>query len=344
MKRWNPILLFLLLVLVWSTCVDPVELKLAEQDDILVVDGSINVNDSVHTIRLIRTAPLGRSTAFPVEENAEVRILDQSGNMFSCNEEEPGVYRLRNFQPDPKHSYRLSIQLKNGKRFESTPQTTPTLVPIDSAYFIFDKINKLTLYAQIRIPDTVNSGPFLRWRISHAYQRTDKFCGFPDIGATTCYFKTRRATDNQLLPLLDGGRLVRGAVVQTSIGDAPVLDTIFGEVTYFTVVQETLTEEAFRYFERVNRLLIQTGSFFDIPPGTVRGNIFNVDDPDELILGVFFMNATTVDYVRTMPSDFLPLQINPYCGVAGFFPQPFPFECCYCTLWPNSTTEKPSYW
>ncbi|MDX1942275.1 MAG: DUF4249 domain-containing protein [Saprospiraceae bacterium] len=338
-KRSYKLLILATFAALFQTCVNPVEFDRRDEDDILVVDGRVNLNDSIQTLLLTRTGPLGRSARFPTETGATVTLIENDKTVGTYVEEEPGVYKIYHFKPQIGNSYHIDIQLQNGDHYTSLPETMPRPVFIESAYFTYNGDRTLTLFSSIKIPEQ-DDPPYLRWKIKHVYQRTDLACGFFD-NTSTCYYETNRATDNQLVPLLDGGELKPGTVIEFSITDVPVIDTIFGEVTYFTVFQETLTPAAFQYWEKVNTLLSQTGSIFDAPPGQIRGNIYKTDDANALVLGLFYATSEEIAYVKTFPGDFAPLDLAPFCGVPGVPPTPFPYpECCYCPF----GIPRPDYW
>lgn len=338
-KRSYKLFILAVFVALFHTCINPVEFDRRTEDDILVVDGKVNLNDSIQTLSLIRTGPLGRSARFPVEAGAIVTLIENDKTVGIYTEEEPGVYKIYNFKPQIGNSYHIDIQLQNGDHYTSLPETMPRPVLIDSAYFTFDGLRYLTLFSSIKVPEQ-DEPPYLRWRIKHAYQRTDIYCGGFD-NVNTCYYESERATDNQLVPLLDGGELKPGSTIEFPIANAPVIDTVFGEISYFTVFQETLTPATFEYWQKVNTLLSQTGSIFDAPPGQIRGNIYKTDDANALVLGLFYATSEEIAYVKTFPGDFAPLDLVPFCGLPGVPPSPFPFpECCYCRF----GIPRPDYW
>ncbi len=320
-------------------CIDTVSFTGRKENNYLVVDGKVNLNDSVQTISLTRTDEVGRSGNFPPERGAKVVLLENSQSVASFLETKPGSYQIYNFKPTEGYLYSIDIQLQGGDHYASQPELMPSPVPIDSVYFIFDGNAYFTLFSNIHIPEN-KKAPYLRWRTQLVYQRSDLYCGALDQ-VTSCYYQLERKSDSQKLILLDGSELEPGANLAFPITTVLVADTLFGEVTYYTIYQESITPSTFQYWEKVNRLLTQTGSVFDTPPGQIRGNIYNVDDPNAPVLGLFYATAEDYARVKTIPTDFLPLHINPYCGAPGFPPNPFPFpDCCYCKF----GIAKPDYW
>ena len=307
------------------SCVDALEFKPTESEKLLVVDGKLTTANGDQVLRLSETALVGRSDNFPPVTGAIVTLRDDLGNVKSYTETEPGVYKLSGsaIQGTSGRTYTLHIEV-NGKTYESKPETMPQKIEADSSFFAIGNQDFVYVYSSISIPTDLNEGPFLKWRIDNVYQINEVYCG-PFDPTNVCYVTERFS--NQLLPLLDGSLLARGETAKPFVA-AKEADKTFGEVVYFNLYMETLSPDAFKYWNKVSLLLTQSGSIFDSPPGAIRGNIMNVNNPEELVLGYFYAAPEDTTHVKVLASDFLPYTINPYCGIAGFPPSPFPSECC----------------
>ena len=65
-------------------------------------------------------------------------------------------------------------------------------------------------------------------------------------------------------------------------------------VVYFVELSQIrLTEEAYRFWETVRNNSSNVGGLFSPEPSELRGNIVNVDDPDELVLGYVSVSTCT---------------------------------------------------
>ena len=72
---------------------------------------------------------------------------------------------------------------------------------------------------------------------------------------------------------------------------------------YFTTLSHSITKEAYDFWNQVDVLTNASGSIFDLPPARIEGNFFNVNDPDEIVLGFFEVANTTLDRFFTVVSD-----------------------------------------
>ncbi len=340
----RPILWLLLLLILMNACIDPLDFPRFQDQDLVVVDGLLTDDEEgPHYVRLSRTAEVGRSKNFRPITEAMVRLYDDLGQFSFYVEEAPGVYRL---PPTalikagvPGRSYRLEIQLRNGVRYESRPQKMPEKVRADSTTFVTDGVRRISIYNNLTIPERA-AGPFFRWKIVRVYSVFEIVCS-PLDPANVCYVTEPQRNDQVVV--LDASNFQPGQSIRQFVRTWET-DRTFGLPQFFNVTLETIDREAYTYFEKVDALLSQQGSIFDAPPGTIRGNISRVSDPDEVVLGFFYVAPADTTRVKTIASDYLPQVINPYCGIPGFPPIPFLTECCNCLRLDNSTLEQPDYW
>jgi len=118
----------------------------------------------------------------------------------------------------------------------------------------------------------------------------------------------------------------------------------FARGYYLTVRQQSISEEAFEYWESIRKVVDISGNFFEAPPGKIRGNFSNTADPEEDVFGYF--SAIQEDTIRLFVS---PADINevilPLCpGSVAVGQEPPRFICFECLLLPNSSSQKPDYW
>jgi len=115
-------------------------------------------------------------------------------------------------------------------------------------------------------------------------------------------------------------------------------DTVFA----FIIRQYSLSSQAYDFWQTAQMQREETGSIFDPVPSNISGNIFNVNDPDELVLGYYSASA-----VQEMRFDICKEE-----QLSGFdldFDIPFlecrvanpPDFCTDCTLIENSFVEFP---
>jgi len=117
-------------------------------------------------------------------------------------------------------------------------------------------------------------------------------------------------------------------------------DFRFGEQFCLHILQFSISEEEYEYWSNVRDLIDIDGSLFDPPPGTLVGNIFNVDDPNDVPVGYF--SVASVQLHRQFVNHLdVGVSVRDKCGGFRRF---VPFGCDDCLLLNNSTLVKPDYW
>ena len=53
------------------------------------------------------------------------------------------------------------------------------------------------------------------------------------------------------------------------------------------IEQMSISKRAFNFWTLVQQQLSNFGSPFDTPPASIEGNMYNINDPDETVLGFF---------------------------------------------------------
>jgi hypothetical protein len=65
------------------------------------------------------------------------------------------------------------------------------------------------------------------------------------------------------------------------------------------VSQYSLTREAYRFWERYEEQRIRTGSILDPLPEPIEGNVYNVNDQNDIALGYFSASSVTTKRIKT---------------------------------------------
>jgi hypothetical protein len=109
----------------------------------------------------------------------------------------------------------------------------------------------------------------------------------------------------------------------------------------FHVTQYSITQSEYDYWARVNELVSIEGTLFDPPPGSISGNLVDVNNDQGRVQGYFSIAAAKSKRLFAVVSD------------QGFFPeQPCslnfrdesPEKCSDCLKINGSSYQRPSYW
>lgn len=337
--------------LVFSACIEPIELDIDNEPGILVVEGVISNSPGPHRVKISRTA-IGQRVPIP-ESGAEVVLHDDQGNTYSYFEELPGIHVIPFgvVNAYPGISYHIELVLSDGSMYESAPERMAGQLAKDTVYYDFVEFteinensipittNSMEIYLDSNIPSS-DRPLYYRWVTEEAYQFKptdfpDPFGNIPD----PCFFF--KSLDPQRINLFNsleerGGKINQRLLARRDI-DASLLHR------YFIVVNQFgLTQEAYTYWDNVRKNIEQTGSIFDIPPATVIGNIKNFNDPSMAVYGYFGVSPVAVTRTE-LNGDDVPNFINDPCEYVFFKPQnEYPRECINCTE-ATGNVDKPQF-
>ncbi len=131
MKYYIAIISFLTLVIFTQTsCEKVIDIDLNESDVKYVVEGVVNKDSLIHTVKITKTQKFDEATNFPTVDNALVTITDNLGNSTTLTFISNGIYQTSNYLGVEGRIYTISVTV-DGKSF-SASSTMPYNIPIDS--------------------------------------------------------------------------------------------------------------------------------------------------------------------------------------------------------------------
>jgi hypothetical protein len=376
-KFLRGITLFISMVLLES-CVEPFDIPVRNEEvGFLVIDGYVNTSNNTATVTLSRAVPLSNDNIFPRENNAIVTIEEESGKTYSLISQKNGVYTLIDPGFLNNKRYRLNVRTGSGKQYQSEFITTKSAPPIDSISWRGTE-EGVTVVIDTR--DNENNTKYYRWEYEEAWQYEAPFSseyklvnGVPILRTgneqiKTCY-TSQRSSDIITATTIDFGN---DELVDQEIAFVPIL-SVKTRIHYSILVRQfALSEEAYDYWQQLSINTESLGGLFDPQPSQLRGNIQNMNDADEPVLGYFdgggvsekrlFIRYTDLpDYLQVFPGpsqcreeEIIPSRVHElgifflithavYDGpalVGYMFTAP---ECADCTK-QGGTTKKPDYW
>lgn len=114
----------------FTSCEKVIDLDLNSGDPKYVIEGMVNKDSSVHTIRITRTLNFDENTSYPTVDNAVVSLQDNLGNATTLALVAPGTYQTSAYPGVEGRTYTLTVTV-DGKTFTSS-STMPTHVPMDT--------------------------------------------------------------------------------------------------------------------------------------------------------------------------------------------------------------------
>ncbi|MBB6128595.1 DUF4249 domain-containing protein [Mucilaginibacter lappiensis] len=284
-------LIYITLLAVIVSCKKPYNPPIVSSDNhYLVVEGVINSGNDSTIINLSRTVKLSENVSTQLVANYTVAVEGEQGNSYALQSEGNGIYDIGPMHLDPSQKYRLHITTPDGKQYASDYEVVKQTPPIDSVGFT-PKSNYLQIYANAH--DATNNTRYYRWDYSETWRFHAKFqSGFiVDAGAVRlrhanegiyyCYGNDKSSN----IVLGSSEKLSQDVIFQSPIttisSDAEKLELRYS----ILLKQYALTKAGYQFWENLKKNTEQLGSIFDAQPTQLQGNIHNISDPTEPVIG-----------------------------------------------------------
>jgi hypothetical protein len=347
-------------------------------NNILVVEGFINTGADSTTVKLSRTVILANTKVANPETGATLTIETSTNETRTLVERERGVYATPALNFGANKKYRLKIRTKNGANYMSEFVDAITSPPIDSVNYAV-KPEGLQLY--VNTGDPANKTRYYRWEFQETWVFYAQFNSVaiwkggpfavervPEEYIYKCWGNANSST----ILLGSSVKLAKDVIHLSPLTDIESSSERLTEKYSILVKQYALNKETYEFWESLKKNTESLGSIFDVLPSQLTGNIRNVANNAEPVIG--FISAGTVqekrifiskeqfprwtvksfgcNVVDTIPlmkekemfHDFLVFPIEPlYSDRGGLIGHTSsPRSCVDCTL--RGTVRRPIFW
>jgi hypothetical protein len=304
--------LFLILIL-YTNCISEFDPPSRGYENLLVVEAFLSDDDAPFEVKLSRSTPID-TTAFIPESGASINLESASGETFQLFEVNSGLYHSNSMiNPQAGQEYRLMIRTRDSKQYESefvTMRETPPIGELTYQYeekstqglkglqFLVstsDPDNK-TWYYRYEYDETwifrTPYDSYLIWEDGQLFQRYERI--------NTCW-KFDKSTNIRITTSKN--------LTSDIISDYPLLyvsnETDRLKTRYsLNVKQFSLSEESYNYWVELQKVTESLGTLFDPQPSIIRGNISNVNDESEVVLGYFDAASIQEKRIFVNSNDF----------------------------------------
>ncbi len=321
----------LLIILIAYSCQKPIVLTAtAFNANILVVEGLINAGTDSTKIKLSRTVTIGNKTTAKPEVGATVSIETAQASVFTLKEITKGTYASPVLNLDKTQQYRVRIKTVNGKIYLSDLADVKVTPPIDSVGYTFNNKGML-IYANTH--DATNNSRYYLYNFTEAWKfHADYFSGYISNGSDL----VGRTDKQQVYYCFTGDTSTTvitnstAALTQDIVNQAPVTTIDYSseklQIRYSIMVTQTaITKDAYAFWGNLKTNTEQLGSIFDAQPSSISGNVHNIADLSEPVIG--YISAATTQSKRIfidkadLPASFKP--VSPYqCRIDTLRPKP----------------------
>jgi hypothetical protein len=348
----------------------------------LVVDGIIVDGQDSSIINLSRSQNLSDS-AFTLnpETGAKLSVVGTAGDTYNLSEQSSGRYVTDQLNLNMNEFYKLKIITSNGNQYLSDTIQVKLTPPIDSLSW---QIENDGAHIYVNTHDPQNNTRYYRWLYTETWEyhpaHPSEYIYHPQ-DSTVIERDTNQMVSN-CWQTYQSTNLLLGTSVNLAndlIYEQPIILIPSGSqklsVEYSILIKQyALNVAAYNFWQLLQQNTEQLGTLFDAQPSQLNGNIHNVANPNEPVLGyisistlqqqrIFIIRPLVWNYqitpgcgliTVTNTSDSLALQygINSFAPVLAIVApstgaviaySSAPIMCVDCTL-QGGTTVKPSFW
>lgn len=292
-----------------TSCVEKYWPNVDKYEYALVVDGLLTNGDEPVVVQLSFSSQVNNQELIPAI-GAELYLSIENQTDIPLIEIEPGIYNVSDtsFHGEVGKSYQLHIKLPNGKNYESSICTIPHTSTLDSVYGKEEKqkainSNKMLNGIQFYIDNhTTNQSDtiYYLWRLTQTlkyqasftldYTYSGEFIPFPNPDSLrTCWLTTPVSQIFIFSTVLSGNSVIKNFPINYVSTESKALSIRYS----LLVKQLSITKNAFDYYNTLKQQNLEQGDFYSEQPIQIRGNIVNIANPEEPVLGYFTVGSVT---------------------------------------------------
>lgn len=378
----NKLYIFLALCLLSASCVEPFEPELEESQEVLVISGMISDSPGRHIVTVSLSSPY-RTPKFQGMEYCVVTVTDQDGNMIHYSDEGEGIYSadLPDSFLEVGDAASLYVLTPDRGEYRSTYDTILPCPEIDSLYWESQymetsdpEFSRPGIQFYLDMSGSLSDSRNMIWRVNETWEYWASLFGNVikwSFHHSEEFFSREIYKCWKSFPL---DHIYTGSTRNLSSNELRkvALNFVSNEtdrlqVTYsLQVQQQSLSLEAYDYWQRMNEQAAESGGLYEKQPASVAGNIYSVVQEEAVVLGYFYASQVREQrifvhnnnffdfYIPHIDCEYEPLSTlwrtgNINYPVYVYVPGPFqpslwgPQECFDCRL-QGGDTIRPEQW
>lgn len=316
---WKILFVLIITGSVWS-CKKPYSPTIITQaPNYLVVEGFINNGDST-TIKLSRTTQLSDTAKSKPELGAVILIEDNLNNHYQLTEFGKGVYKSAVVNLNNAQTCRLHIITTDKKEYASDMVEIDKTPPIDT---ITHSVINNGIQIQVSTHDATNKVEYFRWDFTETWEYSSYYVAhYKYVNGAVTYLSPSdpdydnicwiNGYSNQIL-VASAENLSQSVINNQTI---TYVDESTGKLALgysILIKQYALTKDAFEYWQKLKKNTEQLGSIFDAQPSDLKGNLHNLNDANEPVMGyISASNSTSKRFI--IGHNSIPLYTPNYYG------------------------------
>ncbi|MBA2747064.1 MAG: DUF4249 domain-containing protein, partial [Flavisolibacter sp.] len=281
-------------------CKEEYDFPLRSNDvSLLVVEGVLNAGNGPTQILLSRTMKLDEVVQFKPVLQAQLTVEGKDNTSKPLSSAGNGNYTNPNLGMTIGTEYRLRIKTTDGKEYLSEWLVARNTPEIDSVTWKRTPAG-LTVFNHTHDPS--NNSRYYKWDYDETWQINSVFpSDYVWVSGSTII---QGSLPSSCWKYGKASTIIIGSSAQLQSDVITELPAFFIadksekiSVRYSVLMkQQTLSKKAYEYFSLMKKNTESLGTIFDPQPSELRGNIVNIADPSEIVIG--YMNAAKVTQKR----------------------------------------------
>jgi hypothetical protein len=362
------ILILILIITLPEGCIDSYHPDIDDNQQSVVIDGTLTDKEGYHYIRVSRSVPYNTPRNVPLE-GCSVEIIDNAENIIHFYESEPGLYEQWIDQEYLKTGKQYKLRITSSDAiYESKYETMLPCPPIQNVYYeIKEKetadpdytIYGIQFFTDLVVPDGYAKN--YRWELEETWEYHAEYLIWIIYDGWDYHYPWR--TDTLFYcwsteSIHEIYTVTINHITEDSLSRIPLRyvsnETDRLKVKYSLLIKQySINDTAYEYWNKLKKQSQETGGLYETQPQQIRGNISNINDDNEIVLGFFNVSGlsekrifvserfnffpTTYECVPSLTCDpALPKYIT-YGGICAAR------KCFDCTL-SGGTIYKPEFW
>ena len=300
------IILFILFII--SSCVEKYWPEMTKYENVLVVDGVLTNGDELCEVRLSYSSSVDNEKLIPIND-AELYITDEHNIEIQLVETDDGVYQVSDtlFRGQIGNSYQLHIALANGRNYISDMNILTAQSPIDSIFGVQETHEEINfnhdisgIQFYVNNHSNISDTCYYLWKLSQTFEYRSTFdIDYLYVG----WFMPNPNPDSLRTCWLTSNvdqifTMATEHLNKPEITDFPLIyistQTKQLSVRYSLLVKQlSISKTAFNFWDALRQQNIDQGNLYSRQPLQIRGNVKNINDDDETVLGYFTVAGIT---------------------------------------------------
>lgn len=268
------ILLYLLPIMSFYSCEDPIELEIPTGRLKVVVEGQIDNSQGPFQVILTNTTNFNDQNPNPRITGATVKIFNDQAESFQMQEISPGRFVSDGgWKPETHRQYGCEIELDDGRVIRSAMEKLPPAPALDS------------LFVSKRFPQAIVDGQIIDEYLLNAL--------ITDPPGVSNFYRWQIIRNGEVLRQPNDIILFSDRFVDGTTFEFQLPKMLFKSGDSITVRHISISENAFDYLNLILAQSTRLGQATGTAPATLQGNLVNVAEPNEIVLGYFSVVSYT---------------------------------------------------